>query len=108
MWEKFGFTPMHECSGNNKLGKLVTTWVYNHGHPDLFSTIVSTKTFVVLDSCVFFDFYQMSLSKAIDNRESAFLLADWVQDELELCTTDEIYNEINRRSALLHKKGKRR
>ena len=97
MWEKFGFTPMHECSGNNKLGKLVTTWVYNLGRPDLFSTIVSTKTFVVLDSCVFFDFYQMSLLKAIDDRESAYLLADWVQDELELCTTDEIYNEINRR-----------
>lgn len=38
----------------------------------------------------------MSLLKAIDDRESAYLLADWIQDELELCTTDEIYNEINR------------
>lgn len=96
MWEKFGFIPMHEKSGNNKLGKLVTTWVYNHGHPDLFSTVVSTKTFVVIDSCVFFDFYQMRLLEAIDDRESAYLLADWVRDELELCTTDEIYSEINR------------
>ena len=96
MWEKFGFIPMHEKSGNNKLGKLVTTWVYNHGHPDLFSTIVSTKTFVVLDFCIFFDFYQMSLQKAIDDRESGYLLADWIQDELEFCTTDEIYNEINK------------
>ena len=96
MWEKFGFIPMHEKSGNNKLGKLVTTWVYNHGHPDLFSTIVSTKVFVVLDSCIFFDFYQMSLQKAIDDRESGYLLADWIQDELEFCTTDEIYNEINK------------
>ncbi|NUN65078.1 GNAT family N-acetyltransferase [Pseudanabaena biceps] len=100
MWERFGFVPMHEKSGNNKLGKLVTTWVYSHGHPDLFSTIVSTKTFVVLDSCVFFDFYQMNLLKAIDERESAYLLADWVQDELELCTTDEIYNEINKLSVV--------
>ena len=108
MWERFGFTPMHEGSGNNNLGKLVTTWVYNHGHPDLFSTIVSTKTFVVLDSCVFFDFYQMSLLKAIDERESAYLLADWVQDELELCTTDEIYNEINRLSAVVKEKDKMR
>ncbi|TYQ31507.1 GNAT family N-acetyltransferase [Pseudanabaena sp. UWO310] len=96
MWEKFGFIPMHEKSGNNKLGKLVTTWVYNHGHPDLFSTIVSTKTFVVLDSCVFFDFYRMNLRKAIVDGESGYLLADWIQDELELCTTDEIYNEINK------------
>jgi predicted nucleic acid-binding protein len=96
MWEKFGFIPMHEKSGNNKLGKLVTTWVYNHGHPDLFSTIVSTKTFVVLDSCVFFDFYRMSLRKDIVDGESGYLLADWIQDELELCTTDEIYNEINK------------
>jgi hypothetical protein len=50
MWEKFGFIPMHEKSGKNKLGKRVTTWVYNHGHPDLFSANVSTKTFVVLES----------------------------------------------------------
>ncbi|HBC42153.1 MAG TPA: hypothetical protein DCZ88_09730 [Pseudanabaena sp.] len=98
MWEKFGFIPIHEKSGKNKLGKRVTTWVYNHGHPDLFSANVSTKTFVVLDSCVFFDFYQISLLQDLDNRESAYLLADWVQEELELCTTDEIYNEINKLS----------
>jgi GNAT superfamily N-acetyltransferase/predicted nucleic acid-binding protein len=100
MWEKFGFTPMDEKSGKNKLGKLVTTWVYNHGHPDLFSTVVSPKTFVVLDACVFFDFYQLSLLKSTDDRESAYLLADWVQDELELCTTDEIYNEINNKLSI--------
>lgn len=94
MWEKFGFIPIHEKSGKNKLGKRVTTWVYNHGHPDLFSANVSTKTFVVIDSCVFFDFYQISLLKDVDDRESAYLLADWIQEELELCTTDEIYNEI--------------
>jgi len=29
-------------------------------------------------------------------RESGYLLADWIQDELEFCTTDEIYNEINK------------
>ena len=98
MWEKFGFIPIHEKSGKNKLGKRVTTWVYNHGHPDLFSANISTKTFVVLDSCVFFDFYQISLLKDVDDRESAYLLADWIQEELELCTTDEIYNEINKLS----------
>jgi GNAT superfamily N-acetyltransferase len=98
MWEKFGFTPMHEKSGKNKLGKLVTTWVYNHGHPDLFSANVSTKTFVVVDACVFFDFYQMNLLEDIDDRESAYLLADWLQEEIELCTTDEIYTEIGRYS----------
>ncbi|MEA5477099.1 GNAT family N-acetyltransferase [Pseudanabaena galeata UHCC 0370] len=98
MWEKFGFIPIHEKSGKNKLGKRVTTWVYNHGHPDLFSANVSTKTFVVLDSSVFFDFYQISLLQDLDDRESAYLLADWIQEELELCTTDEIYNEINKLS----------
>ncbi len=108
MWEKFGFTPMDEKSGNNKLGKLVTTWVYNHGHPDLFSTIVNPKTFVVIDSCVFFDFHQMSLLKSIDDRESAYLLADWAQDELELCTTDEIYNEINKLSISVKERDKMR
>jgi hypothetical protein len=68
MWEKFGFIPIHEKSGNNKLGKRVTTWVYNHGHPDLFSANVSTKTSVVLDSSVFFDFYQISLLQDVLRR----------------------------------------
>ena len=50
----------------------------------------------------------MSLLKAIDDRESAYLLADWIQDELELCTTDEIYNEINRLPIVVKERNKMR
>ncbi|MDZ4786735.1 MAG: GNAT family N-acetyltransferase [bacterium] len=98
MWERFGFTPMHEKQGKNQQGHLVTTWIYSHGHRDLFSADQSrsTKLYVVLDACVFFDLYVIS-SQGLDERESACLFADWVQVELELCITDEIYNEIHSR-----------
>jgi len=30
------------------------------------------------------------------NSETLALMADWLQDEIELCVTDEIFNEISR------------
>jgi predicted GNAT family acetyltransferase len=99
MWEKFGFTPMHEKQGKSKQGYLVTTWVYNHGHQDLFSIRVdhsqATKLHVVIDACIFLDLYSAS-SQSLEESESACLLADWVQSELELCVSDEVYTEISR------------
>lgn len=99
MWEKFGFTPVHERRGKSKVGHLVTDWSYNHGHPDLFSVRINqsykAKVYVVIDAYVFLDLYTISL-QGIDERESACLLADWLQVELELCITDEIYNEIRK------------
>lgn len=100
MWEKFGFIPMYEKAGKSKQGHLVTTWVYSHGHQDLFSIkfdhCQSTKLYVVIDACAFLDFYDAKLAQLQEENEFASLLADYVQSELELCVTDEVYNEISR------------
>jgi predicted GNAT family acetyltransferase len=98
MWENFGFTPMYEKQGKSKQGHLVTTWVYNHGHHDLFSIRFdrsqAQKLYVVIDACIFLDLYSTSTQTLLES-ELACLLADWVRNELELCITDEVNSEIN-------------
>ena len=46
-----------------------------------------------MDANVFFDLYDESDP---ESSESKALRADWLQDSVELCLTDEIYTEINR------------
>ena len=53
---------------------------------------VSDKLSVVLDANVFFDLHDPARPY---HKESTALTVDWLSD-LELCLTDEIYNEINK------------
>lgn len=53
---------------------------------------ISSKIIVVLDANVFID-----IKDSVDN-ESKFLLSDWLQEEIILLITKEIYNEIERNS----------
>jgi len=76
---------------------LLTRWALDYGHPTLFTEAtverLSSKLCVVLDANVFFDLDDETRSGYV---ESSSLLADWLPESLELCVTDEIYNEINR------------
>lgn len=97
-WPRFGFAPLDDRPGRNLDGKELTFWWLDHQQPDLFRVTASTKASearlsVAMDANVFFDLYD---SADPESAESKSLLADWLQDSVELCVTKEIYTEINR------------
>ncbi|MBI4320055.1 MAG: GNAT family N-acetyltransferase [Chloroflexi bacterium] len=97
LWPRVGFVAQYDAPGRSREGKDLTFWWFDHRHPDLFSTAtmkrVEYKLCVIIDANVFFD---LDGDPSADNEESRSLLADWMEDELELCLTDEVLNEINR------------
>jgi predicted nucleic acid-binding protein/GNAT superfamily N-acetyltransferase len=92
IWSKLGFVPIGEKTGKNIEGKLLCYWWYDFNHPTLFSELDDEKKITVMDANVFYDIIQES----DDNSEVKVLLTDYIQDEIKLCLTAEIYNEINR------------
>ncbi len=96
MWSRFNFVAKYEKPGKGKEQKPLTFWWFDHGHANLLSTApiqkLESKLCVVIDAKVFGDLYA---GEDIDSEESRLLLADWLEPELELCITDEIFNIIN-------------
>lgn len=96
-WSKLGFIPKREVPGKSKHGSTLTIWWFDHGHPTLFTIAeqqrTSSKSKVVIDANIFFDLNESSSSS---NKQSQPLLADWLEEKIELCLTPEIYNEIDR------------
>lgn len=96
MWPRFGFVAVSSKPGRGHKPSQLTYWWFSHGHADLFSLAVQIdekKQQVCMDANVFFDLYDESDP---ESEESKALLANWLQDELELCLTKEIHNEIGR------------
>lgn len=98
MWHAFGFVPLGDKCGNNRDGKLLTFWRRSHNPPNLISILfqqkVETKLCVAIDADIFYDLYiDDDIDK--DSQEAKSLLADWLQPNLELCLTNEIFNYIN-------------
>ena len=97
VWPRFGFVAKHESPGRGRDRKELTFWWHDHGHPTLFTEPTlenfKTKLCVVMDANVFFDLADESRP---GYEESRSLLADWLPDNLELCLTEEIFNEIHR------------
>ena len=104
MWPKLGFVAHHERAGRSRDGKELTFWWLDYGHPTLFTYAIGqkleTKLCVTIDANVFFDFYDNTPQA----EESKALLADWLQDDLQVCLTDEILNEIDRHSSPAERK----
>ena len=107
VWAKFGFTALHRRAGRSQDGHELTFWWFDHGHPDLFSVISAGdehRQKVVVDANVFFD---LQSTEQRDSEDSKSLLADWVQANIELCITKELFNEIDRAAdAELRKRSK--
>ena len=95
LWPKFGFCAMRESTG--RAGLPVTDWWLEYGNPDLLSEArssrLSSKIVIVIDACVFF---ALTSDNVVKNTESNALLAEWIPDNIELCVTPELQNEINR------------
>lgn len=105
VWPKLDFVPVHEMPGRSKHGTMLTVWWFDHGHPTLFSYADEQQTAselkVAIDANVFF---QLQDSPRSSNEESQSLLADWLQENVELCVTNEILNEIDRHPDKLARK----
>lgn len=95
IWPSLGFIAQNDKPGRSKKGSELTYWWFDHGNPNLFSTLKiqeETKVGAVIDANVFFDLYNDEKNRD----ESKALFADWLKPSLELFLTDEIFNEINR------------
>lgn len=96
LWHRLGFIPRDEVTGRSLDGKPLTRWYY------LFNTQLELFTAreederlrVVIDANVFYDL--CGAQDATESKEAYSLLADWLQDDISLCVTDEIYHEIHR------------
>ncbi|MDM8520577.1 GNAT family N-acetyltransferase [Anaerolineales bacterium HSG6] len=91
VWPRFGFRSIGEMPGRSKTGSTLLVWWFSHEHPTLFDTQANhLKLSVAIDFNILIDLQDER------NSETLALMADWLQDEIELCVTDEIFNEISR------------
>jgi len=95
MWPRFGFVARHTKHGRGQDEAELTYWWLDHNHPDLFSLSLAgeDRTPVVIDANVFLDIHQRDTP---DSEDSKALLSAWLQDSIELCLTNEIYNDLHR------------
>ncbi len=99
MWTSLGFTSVSERPGKSKDGSILTEYWYDYEHLNLLNTLAHQKTesklCVAIDANIFFDLVdEENCDEA--SKESKVLSADWLASEIELCLTNEIYNEIDR------------
>ena len=98
LWPKLGFVPDGQLEGRGRDKSILERWWYKQTHATLFSEaakqLASEKISAVMDANVLFDQERAGITRA---EPSQALLADWLQESLELFVTDEIYIEIDRR-----------
>lgn len=91
LWPKLRFASIGERQGRAAAGSILTVWSLDYGKPTLLTQPSQARTTeAVIDANILIDI--------IDARslESMALCADWLQDELQLCVTDEVFNDLNR------------
>jgi len=97
IWPRLGFRAAGERPGRSRAGSLLTMWRLEHGHPNLFTVALmerlESKLLVAIDANVFYDMHDPDRPH---REESLALLADWLQPEIEIAVSDEMWNEINR------------
>ena len=102
MWPKLGFLPIGERPGRSATGHLLTLWHLALGPTyqmelGLFKAQTSDETVdVIIDAQVFYD---LAETVSDDSEGSKALLSDFLVDTLNLWTTDELFNEIDRNDA---------
>lgn len=106
LWPRLGFVHANEKPGRSQAGSLLTNWYFSYGVPDLFTVTGiennDSRAMAVLDANVIFD-----LQDQPDRRMVGAISADWLSTEVELCVTDEMYNEIGR-APDAHERSRRR
>ncbi|HBG25597.1 MAG: hypothetical protein A2Y10_04900 [Planctomycetes bacterium GWF2_41_51] len=97
-WEKFGFSYLTQTSGRGKGSKKLITWWRGNGKPDLFSStaqkLKQEKISAVIDANIVYEF----VKEENENNAPTFRLKRlWIDDNVELFITPELYNEIHRK-----------
>ena len=108
LWPRLGFAAVGERQGRGRNPSVLTRWWYEHRHPTLFSSHVSyagarSPINVAIDLNIFYDLVMPSTREEAE--ESRSLQGDWLIDEIQLCVTAELFNEINRLSSQKNRKG---
>lgn len=96
VWPRLGFRPIRELPGRGSDGGVLTVWFKPHGNEDLFTLAAKRReprTIAVIDANVFYD---LAEAQERPPNESKALVADWLQDILELRITTELFSEIRR------------
>lgn len=98
MWQGFGFTVRNSKEGRSASGSILDYWWFDHNHEDLFSQAemrddAAERALTVIDANVFFDLICPDRPNSEDTR---VLQADWLQGNIVLCITKEMFNEIHR------------
>lgn len=98
MWAGFGFTVRQTREGRGRDRALLDCWWFDHGHEDLFTFAAgqddeSAALLVAIDANVFYDLTDDNRPQGEDTK---VLEADWLEDSIVLCITQEMYNEIHR------------
>ncbi len=96
-WPRYGFAPVSAKRGRGSDGGELEFWWLDHNHADLFSLAAAkqpqARLRVVIDANVFYDLYERNTP---DSEDSKALLADWLQEEIQLLLTREIHVEVSR------------
>jgi ribosomal protein S18 acetylase RimI-like enzyme len=91
LWPRLGFRPVGDRTGRSHEGHRLTVWVLDHGNPNLFSLIEDEREVAAVDQNVFEDL----VLDGAHGQESRHLFADWVEEMVDLCVTDQIHVESN-------------
>lgn len=95
MWPKLGFVFQYDKPAKERGKQLAYWWLQNKQLPLIYTAnqqLLESKLGAVIDSNVFFKICDLENK---DNQESKALLADWLQSEIALYISDEIFNQIN-------------
>jgi hypothetical protein len=97
VWPSLGFSALGEMPGRGRKETTLTVWRLDYGHPTLFTLLDdlegSARIKVSMDANVF---YKLGEPPNLENEECQALLADWLTEAIELCVTNELFNEIDR------------
>jgi len=97
VWPSLGFSALGEMPGRGRKETTLTVWRLDYGHPTLFTLLDdpegSARVKVSMDANVF---YKLDEPPNLENEECQALLADWLTEAIELCVTNELFNEIDR------------
>lgn len=102
LWAHLGFRPASTRTGRSKAQHPLTIWLLDHGHPDLFTALVSDGDRAALDNMVFLDLVEAPEQRP-EGAESRELLSDWLAEYVDLCITDEVFHEIDRVTETAHR-----
>jgi GNAT superfamily N-acetyltransferase/predicted nucleic acid-binding protein len=91
LWPTLGFRPVLDLPGRSAERHLLTVWQLPHEHADLFTFVDERRELAVIDNNVFQDL----ITDRPQGRATRNLLNDWLFELVELCTTDELWHEIN-------------